>query len=175
MDLMPKFVDIVSDCNLNDAGKSPLDSTTKRGFNSAILIRISSQGVGVSPQWLCLCCYFILCYLLLVMIFNQINFMAAMYPRTIRIPHHVGTKGRMSLNKPIPNVVWKEFQKSQKEKAARAKALSILKKKKKKRSEAKNRKKEQLFVSTSSAQPYYTDLNTGLALENNMKSLGQGV
>jgi hypothetical protein len=29
-DLMPKFVDIVSDCNLNDAGKSPLDNTTKR-------------------------------------------------------------------------------------------------------------------------------------------------
>jgi hypothetical protein len=27
---MHKFVDIVSDCNLNDAGKSPLDSTTKR-------------------------------------------------------------------------------------------------------------------------------------------------
>jgi hypothetical protein len=51
----------------------------------------------------------------------------------------------MSLNKPVPNVVWKEFQKSQKEKAARAKARSILKKKKK-RSEAKNRKKEQLFV-----------------------------
>jgi hypothetical protein len=51
----------------------------------------------------------------------------------------------MNLNKPIPNVVWKEFKKSQKEKAARAKARSILKKKKK-RSDAKNRKKEQLFL-----------------------------
>jgi hypothetical protein len=29
-DLMHKFVDIVSDCNLNDAGKSPLDNTTKK-------------------------------------------------------------------------------------------------------------------------------------------------
>ncbi|KAK2414802.1 hypothetical protein QL285_037349 [Trifolium repens] len=70
-----------------------------------------------------------------------------MFPRTRRIPRrHVGTEGRMNLNKPIPNVVWKEFKKSQKEKAARAKARSILKKKKKKRSEAKNRKKEQLFL-----------------------------